>query len=81
MIRFDGFLKLYQEGRDDEEDEEAGRLPPMAAGEQLTKDRIEATQHFTEPPPRYTEATPRQADGGTRHRPAFDLCLDARRAA
>jgi DNA topoisomerase I len=57
VVRFDGFLALYQEGRDDEEDEEAGRLPPMAAGERLTKERIEASQHFTEPPPRFTEAT------------------------
>ena len=57
VIRFDGFLKLYQEGRDDEEDEEAGRLPPMQKGESLTKKKIDATQHFTEPPPRFTEAT------------------------
>jgi DNA topoisomerase-1 len=57
VIRFDGFLKLYQEGRDDEDDEEGGRLPQMAAGERLTRERIDATQHFTEPPPRYTEAS------------------------
>ncbi len=57
VIRFDGFLKLYQEGRDDEEDEEGGRLPEMAKGESLDKDKIEAGQHFTEPPPRFTEAT------------------------
>jgi DNA topoisomerase-1 len=57
VVRFDGFLALYQEGRDDEEDEESGRLPVMAAGEALTKERIDATQHFTEPPPRFTEAT------------------------
>ena len=57
VVRFDGFLALYQEGRDDEEDEDAGRLPPMKAGEKLTKERIEAAQHFTEPPPRFTEAT------------------------
>ena len=57
VVRFDGFLKLYQEGRDDDEDEEGGRLPAMARGEPLTKDRIDATQHFTEPPPRFTEAT------------------------
>ena len=57
VVRFDGFLALYQEGRDDEEDEDASRLPPMAAGEPLTRERIEAAQHFTEPPPRYTEAT------------------------
>ncbi len=57
VIRFDGFLKLYQEGKDDEETEESGRLPPMQAGDALRKEKIEATQHFTEPPPRFTEAT------------------------
>ncbi|WP_036255616.1 type I DNA topoisomerase [Methylocapsa acidiphila] len=57
VIRFDGFLKLYQEGHDDEEDEESGRLPEMRNDEILTKDRIDASQHFTEPPPRFTEAT------------------------
>ena len=57
VIRFDGFLKLYQEGRDDEDDEEGGRLPPMKQGEPVKRERIEAVQHFTEPPPRFTEAT------------------------
>jgi DNA topoisomerase-1 len=57
VIRFDGFLKLYQEGRDDEEDEDGGRLPAMAKGDALAKDKIAADQHFTEPPPRFTEAT------------------------
>jgi DNA topoisomerase I len=57
VVRFDGFLALYQEGRDDDEDEESGRLPAMAAGETLAKERIESSQHFTEPPPRFTEAT------------------------
>ncbi|MGH6922533.1 MAG: type I DNA topoisomerase [Propylenella sp.] len=57
VIRFDGFLTLYQEGRDDEDDEEGGRLPPMAAGERLEREKVEANQHFTEPPPRYTEAS------------------------
>jgi DNA topoisomerase-1 len=57
VIRFDGFLKLYQEGRDDDEDEESSRLPEMAKDEPLAKERIDATQHFTEPPPRFTEAT------------------------
>src|SRR3984957_20162279 len=56
VVRFAGFLALYQEGKDDEEDEDSARLPPMKAGEGLTKERIEASQHFTEPPPRYTEA-------------------------
>jgi DNA topoisomerase-1 len=57
VVRFPGFLALYQEGRDDEEDEESSRLPAMREGEKLAKDRIDASQHFTEPPPRYTEAT------------------------
>jgi DNA topoisomerase I len=57
VVRFDGFLALYQEGRDDEAEEDSGRLPAMAAGEALSRERIEAEQHFTEPPPRYTEAT------------------------
>jgi DNA topoisomerase-1 len=57
VVRFAGFLALYQEGKDDEEDEESSRLPAMREGEKLAKDRIDASQHFTEPPPRYTEAT------------------------
>jgi DNA topoisomerase I len=57
VVRFDGFLKLYQEGRDDPDEEDAGRLPPMRVGDPLTKEKIEASQHFTEPPPRFTEAT------------------------
>ena len=57
VVRFPGFLALYQEGRDDEEDEDSSRLPPMRQRERLTKERIDASQHFTEPPPRYTEAT------------------------
>ncbi|MGB3582106.1 MAG: topoisomerase C-terminal repeat-containing protein, partial [Roseiarcus sp.] len=57
VVRFAGFLALYQEGRDDDEDEESGRLPAMRQGEKLAKERIDAAQHFTEPPPRYTEAT------------------------
>ncbi len=57
VVRFDGFLALYNEGRDDEADEESGRLPPMKTGEVLSADKIIADQHFTEPPPRFTEAT------------------------
>lgn len=58
--KFDGFLKLYQEGRDEktDEDEEAERtLPLVKKGETLTLNQITPEQHFTEPPPRYTEAT------------------------
>ncbi len=57
VVMFDGFLKLYEEGRDDEEGEEGGRLPKLKEGEQLRDVGVKATQHFTEPPPRYTEAT------------------------
>jgi len=57
VIRFDGFLKVYQEGRDDDQDEESKRLPPLNADDPVSKKAIDTSQHFTEPPPRYTEAT------------------------
>jgi DNA topoisomerase I len=58
VVKFDGFLTLYQEGEDDiAADEEGRRLPEMSAGERLTKRKIDACQHFTEPPPRYSEAS------------------------
>jgi DNA topoisomerase-1 len=58
VVKFDGFLRLYQEGKDDDgDDDESRRLPPMKAGDPLEKRRIAATQHFTEPPPRYSEAS------------------------
>ena len=58
VVKFDGFLALYQEGQDeDPEDEEARRLPEMSNGDRLTKRSIAADQHFTEPPPRYSEAS------------------------
>src|SRR5919204_434927 len=57
VIKFDGFLALYQEGRDDEEDEDSRRLPLMSAGEALKRQALAVTQHFTEPPPRFSEAS------------------------
>ncbi len=54
---FDGFLTLYQEGKDDESDEDSSRLPKLAAGDPLAVEKIAPTQHFTEPPPRYSEAS------------------------
>jgi DNA topoisomerase-1 len=58
VTKFDGFLTLYQEGRDeDPDDEESRRLPEMSQGDRLTKRAIAADQHFTEPPPRYSEAS------------------------
>ena len=57
VVKFDGFLTLYQEGHDDgEDDEESRRLPAMSQGEALSRQSISATQHFTEPPPRFSEA-------------------------
>ncbi len=55
-IRFDGFLRIYEEGIDDAVGDD-GALPALTKGEALDPRKIEAKQHFTEPPPRYTEAT------------------------
>jgi DNA topoisomerase-1 len=67
VVTFDGFMRLYEEGRDDRQakngkaeeaaDDDGRRLPPLAQGDQLKDRGIEAKQHFTEPPPRFTEAT------------------------
>ena len=57
VVRFDGFLKLYQEGRDDEEDEESKKLPVLGRGDVVGARSIAGQQHFTEPPPRYSEAS------------------------
>lgn len=59
VIKFDGFLKVYTEGRDDEDGEERqeGMLPPLTAGQQLPLLEMMATQRFTRPAPRYTEAS------------------------
>jgi len=56
VIRFDGFLKIYEEGIDDAVGVD-GALPALARGDPLDPRNIEAKQHFTEPPPRYSEAT------------------------
>ncbi|MGK9164647.1 type I DNA topoisomerase [Inquilinus limosus] len=60
VVRFDGFLKVYQEDRDDpsgEEDEGQRRLPAMAKGDAVDRRKTVPEQHFTQPPPRYTEAS------------------------
>lgn len=59
VVVFPGFLSLYREGRDDEEQDEDARnpLPDLAAGEDLTLINLLKEQHFTQPPPRYSEAT------------------------
>ncbi|MEQ1942727.1 type I DNA topoisomerase [Mesorhizobium sp. VNQ89] len=58
VVRFDGFIAAYTDQKeDDAEDEENRRLPEIRAGEALKREKIDVTQHTTEPPPRYTEAT------------------------
>ncbi|MEZ5819042.1 MAG: type I DNA topoisomerase [Hyphomicrobiaceae bacterium] len=70
VIQFDGFLKLYEEGRDDRqrliekgkedrgsEDEDQRRLPQLASGDKLVERGIDTNQHFTQPPPRFTESS------------------------
>jgi len=57
VVLFDGFLTLYQEGHDDEADEDGARLPRVAAGNPATIEKVHPEQHFTEPPPRYSEAS------------------------
>jgi DNA topoisomerase-1 len=70
VIQFEGFLKVYEEGRDErlhatkgkddtaaEDDSSSRRLPQLAKGDKVTDKSIEAEQHFTQPPPRYSEAT------------------------
>ncbi|MFZ4857343.1 MAG: type I DNA topoisomerase [Desulfuromonadaceae bacterium] len=57
VIRFPGFMKLYIEGLDDVDEEKEGLLPAMTGGDALKLHEIIPEQHFTQPPPRYTEAT------------------------
>jgi DNA topoisomerase-1 len=59
VVLFDGFLRLYQEGKDtaEREEEELPPLPPLQQGELLDLLKLTPSQHFTQPPPRYTEAT------------------------
>ena len=57
VVKFDGFIRAYTEGRDDEEEEVEGQLPELTKGEELDLKKLEPLQHFTEPPPRYTDAT------------------------
>jgi DNA topoisomerase-1 len=59
VLLFDGFLRVYQEGRDDpaDEDEAERRLPQVKPGEALERGPIKPEQHFTQPPPRFSEAS------------------------
>ena len=57
VVLFDGFLKVYEEGRDDVAEDDERRLPQIMQGEPAAKRAITPEQHFTQAPPRYTEAT------------------------
>ncbi|WP_417451753.1 type I DNA topoisomerase [Kordiimonas sp.] len=57
VIEFDGFLSVYQEGRDDDGEEDDARLPKLTEGEILNLETVTPKQHFTDPPPRFTEAS------------------------
>ena len=57
QILFDGFLKVYSEGRDDEEDEENAALPKVEKGQELSASYVTATQRFSQRPPRYSESS------------------------
>jgi DNA topoisomerase-1 len=59
VVMFDGFMRVYEEGRDDQvvDDEDGKRLPQIMQGEAMAKNAVAPEQHFTQPPPRYTEAT------------------------
>ena len=57
VVIFPGFLALYEEGRDDSDDEDGKLLPRMSEGDAPAKKKVTADQHFTQPPPRYSEAS------------------------
>jgi DNA topoisomerase-1 len=57
VVTFPGYLAVYEEGQDDPEDEEGGRLPQVTEGAAAQVRSAKADQHFTEPPPRYSEAS------------------------
>lgn len=55
-IKFKGFMTLYVEAKDDKDNEKENKLPNLSKGDEVTATQIEPAQHFTQPPPRYTEA-------------------------
>jgi len=57
VVLFDGFLRVYEEGRDDVVEDDDKRLPQLAQGDKTAKKDVTPEQHFTQPPPRFTEAT------------------------
>lgn len=56
QVKFEGFMKVYVEGDDDKKEEKESILPPLEKGEHIKYEKIDPKQHFTQPPPRYTES-------------------------
>ena len=82
VVKFDGFLTLYQEGQDEKaDDEDVRRLPAMCDGETLPKRAIEVHAAFHRAAAALLGSLAGQAHGRARHRPALDLCLDPAGAA
>ena len=74
VVLFDGFMAVYEEGRDDAVvDDDDKRLPQISQGEAAPKKSVTPEQHHTQPPPRYTEATLVKAHGRARHWPPLNL--------
>ncbi|CAG9619722.1 type I DNA topoisomerase [Sutcliffiella rhizosphaerae] len=55
-VKFQGFMKVYVEGNDDQQEEKESLLPPLESGDTVYSKDVDSKQHFTQPPPRYTEA-------------------------
>ena len=75
VMRFDGFLKVYEvaEDKKDDDDESSNKLPVLDGVKALELEKLENEQHFTQPPPRYNEASLVKELEEARHRPAFNL--------
>jgi len=79
LIKFNGFLAVYEEGKDEkdaDDEEQAHTLPLVEEGERLALNGLADEQHFTEPPPRYTEATFGESAGREGNRASLNLRFD-----
>ena len=76
VVLFPGFLALYEEGRDDAEDEDSRRLPRLREGDAPAKKKVDGRAAFHPAAAALFRGEPGQEDGGARHRPALDLRRD-----
>lgn len=77
QVKFKGFMKLYVEGTDDQKKDDQKNLPPLKEGDVVEADEINPEQHFTQPPPRYTEARLVKTLE-EKELAGFNLCTDTR---